>query len=164
MLRRIRNLGGAVLVALSALFIVFLLGMRKKSPTVLNAVRRMNRAVSNPRQMESAGQPGAYASVIHHVGRTSGTPYETPIVVVPSDETFVVALPYGTNADWLKNMLASGTATIVSEGKTYSVDQPEIIPIDAAASYFSAKDQQAHRLFGVVECLRVRRAETRETA
>ncbi len=35
--------------------VVFIVGMRKKSPTVLNAVRQMNRAVFNPKQMETAG-------------------------------------------------------------------------------------------------------------
>jgi hypothetical protein len=55
---------------------------------------------------------------------------------------------------------ASGFATIVDEGHTYRVDQPEIIPMEAAAAHFSPKEQRNLRLFGVDQCLRVRRVET----
>src|SRR5687767_8959102 len=48
---------------------VFLVGMRTKSPAVVDRVRRFNRAVTNPRVLRSAGSPGASASVIRHVGR-----------------------------------------------------------------------------------------------
>lgn len=159
MLRRTAGFVGALFLALLTISIVFLLGMRTKSPPVLNAVRRVNRAVFNPRQMRSAGTPGAYASVIRHSGRTTGRPYETPVGAVASDDGFVIALPYGSQVDWLKNVLASGSATIVNEGDTYRVDQPEIIPIDVAAAHFPPKDQRSLRLFGVDQCLRVRRVE-----
>jgi len=70
---------GALLLGLLTVVIVFVLRMRARSQRVLNAVRRVNRAIVNPRQMRSAGTPGAYASVIRHRGRTSGRPYETPL-------------------------------------------------------------------------------------
>jgi deazaflavin-dependent oxidoreductase (nitroreductase family) len=162
MLRRTAALLAALFLALVTIFVVFLVGMRTKSPPVLKAVRKFNRAVSNPRQMESAGTPGAYASVIRHGGRTSGRPYETPVGAVATDDGFVITLPYGSHADWLKNVLASGSATIVDEGHTYRVDQPEIIPMEAAATHFPRKEQRNLRLFGVDQCLRVRRVETDE--
>jgi deazaflavin-dependent oxidoreductase (nitroreductase family) len=162
MLRRTAALLGALFLALVTIVIVFVVGMRTKSPPVLKAVRKFNRAVSNPRQMESAGTVGAYASVIRHSGRTSGRPYETPVGAVATDDGFVIALPYGSQADWLKNVLASGSATIVDEGQTYRVDQPEIIPMEAAATHFPPKEQRNLRLFGVDQCLRVRRVEPEE--
>ena len=136
---------------------VFLGGMRAKSPPVLNAVRRFNRRVSNPRQMATAGSPGAYASVIHHVGRTSGREYETPVGAMATEDGFVVALPYGTSADWLKNVLASGSATIVDEGSICRVDQPEVVPIAVAIDSIPPNERRLLRVFGVDECLRVRR-------
>ena len=157
MLKRIVVLAGVVSLGL---FIVFLNGMRKKSPAVVDAVRKMNRAVMNPNQMTSAGTPGAYASIIKHTGRTSGNSYETPIGAVPAGGGFVIGLPYGTRADWLKNVIASGSATIVHEGDTYEVDQPEVLPIEAASDYFSTQDQRAQRLFAVEQCLRVRRVSS----
>ncbi len=127
MLRRLTQLVVGLVFLLGVFVGVVLGGMRSKSPPVLNAVRRFNRSVSNPRQMATAGSPGAYASVIRHVGRTSGREYETPIGAIATEDGFVVALPYGANADWLKNLLASGSASIVNEGSTYRVDQPEVV-------------------------------------
>jgi deazaflavin-dependent oxidoreductase (nitroreductase family) len=163
MWRPIAKLVGSLLVALAAIGIVFMAGMRMKSPLVLDAVRRINRAMK-PLAMRSAGAPGAYASVIRHVGRTTGRPYETPVGAVATDDGFVIALPYGSNTDWLKNVLASGSATIVDEGNTYRVDQPEIVPTAVAAPLFPPEDQRTLRLFGVDQCLRARRVEPDDAA
>jgi deazaflavin-dependent oxidoreductase (nitroreductase family) len=155
---RTTGLLGVPLLILAALAAVFILGMRTKNPSVLGCIRRMNRAFWNPRTMESAGTPGAYASIVRHVGRTSGRDYETPVGAVATDDGFVIALPYGSQADWLKNVLASGRAVIVDEGVTYEVDQPEIIGSDEAAIHFAPQELRAQRLFGVDQSLRVRRA------
>jgi deazaflavin-dependent oxidoreductase (nitroreductase family) len=155
---------GALFLGLLTILIVFVLGMRAKSPWVVNAVRRVNRAIFNPHQMRSAGTPGAFASVIRHRGRTSGRTYETPVGAVTTDDGFVIALPYGSHVDWLKNVLASGSATIVNEGHTYRVDQPAIISIEAASAHFPAKDRRGFRFLGVDTCLRVRRVEPEEVA
>ena len=66
-------------------------------------------------------------------------------------------MPYGTRADWLQNVRASGSATIVDQGTTYAVDQPEIIPMADASSQFPLSDQRTLSRFGVDQCLRVRR-------
>ena len=148
---------GVPLLLLGALAAVFLFGMRTKHPSVLRAVRRTNRAFWNPRAMETAGTPGAYASVIRHVGRTSGRDYETPVGAVATDDGFVIALPYGTQADWLQNVLASGRAVIVDEGETHDVDRPEVVDAEEVAAHFSPGDRRAQRIFGVDQALRVRR-------
>jgi deazaflavin-dependent oxidoreductase (nitroreductase family) len=160
-LRRTATLAGAVVLGFVTLGIGFVLGMRGRSPWLLDAVRRFNRAVSNPQQMKSAGTPGAYASLLRHTGRTSGRPYATPVGAVATEDGFVIALVYGRNTDWLKNVLASGSATLVHEGRTYRVDQPEVAAIVEAAAYLSANDRRFHRWFGVDLCLRLRRVEPR---
>lgn len=147
--------GGAAAVVM-ALGIVFLVGMRRKSPVVLGAVRRTNREIINPRQLASAGTPGAAASVVHHRGRRSGNEYATPVGANPIDDGFLIALPYGMQADWLRNVLAAGSATIEHEGVTYPVTAPELIPIAELADRFSATDRRVFRLFNVEHCLRVR--------
>jgi deazaflavin-dependent oxidoreductase (nitroreductase family) len=164
MVRRTTTLLGAVLLGLLAVLVAFVVGMRARSPRLLNAVRRMNRAVVNPVQLRSAGTPGAHAAVIRHDGRTSGRPYQTPVGAVPTDDGFVIALVYGPHTDWLKNVLASGSATIVHEGRSHRVDQPEVIPLQAVAGYLSANDQRNLRLIGVDRCLRVRRVQPGEAA
>jgi deazaflavin-dependent oxidoreductase (nitroreductase family) len=160
--RSITKVVGGVVLAVVAIGIVFVVGMRTKSPLVLDTVRRTGRAMK-PLALKSAGTPGAYASVVRHVGRTTGRPYETPVQAVATDDGFVIALPYGPNTDWLKNVLASGSATIVDEGKPNEVHRPEIVPIAEVELYFPSQDRRAHRVFGVQQCLRVRRVEPDET-
>lgn len=159
MVGRLARLVAALLLIVGAVGSVLVIGMRRKSPLVLDTVRRLNRAVFNPQQMRSAGTPGAYASVIHHRGRSSGRAYETPVGAVSTDEGFVIALPYGTHSDWVKNVLASGSATLVTEGSTYAVDEPEIVSMEGIEAWFPPQDQRSHRLFGVDQGLRLRRVE-----
>jgi deazaflavin-dependent oxidoreductase (nitroreductase family) len=149
---------GGIVVLLVSIGVVFVAGMRSKSPLVVNTVRRLGRAM-RPLALKSAGTSGAHASVLRHVGRTSGRPYETPVGAVVTDDGFAIALPYGPNTDWLKNVLASGRATIVHGGAVYSVDQPEVVPLATAAAVFSPNDQRAHRWFGVEQCVRVRKSD-----
>jgi deazaflavin-dependent oxidoreductase (nitroreductase family) len=149
-----------VAVAAAGLGIAFLVGMRTKSPGVQRAVKQMNKKFWNPRAMETAGTPGAYASVVHHAGRRSGTAYHTPVVPVKTDDGFVIALPYGPDADWVQNVLAVGKATITYEGETYEVDRPSVESIDSLDVSFGDSDDRAHRIFGVEECLRVHIAVT----
>jgi hypothetical protein len=153
---RFTGLLGLPLVLLAALAGAFIVGMRTKNPSVLGVVRRMNRSFWNPRAMETAGTPGAYASIVRHAGRVSGTEYETPVGAVASDDGFVIALPYGAHADWLQNVLVGGGAVIVDEGEIHEVDRPEIIEIGEVASHFSVGDLRAQRVFGVDQALRVR--------
>lgn len=138
--------------------VAFTMSFRTKFRPVQDAIRRMNRAVTNPRQLRTAGQPGAYASVVHHVGRTTGTRYRTPVVAVPSGDSFVVALPYGRGADWVRNVLAAGTATVEHEGRSTAVARPRFVAALEANPLFTAKEQRMHRLFGVDDFLVLRAA------
>jgi deazaflavin-dependent oxidoreductase (nitroreductase family) len=107
--------------------------------------------------MRSAGSEESNTSVVRHVGRSSGRSYETPVVAVEHDHTLLIALPYGERTDWAKNVLASGLASVVTHGQAYEVDQPHIIPMVDAPSYFGTKEQKLHRRFAVDTCLRVHR-------
>jgi deazaflavin-dependent oxidoreductase (nitroreductase family) len=155
---------GALLLGLMIAVFVFVVGMRAKTPWVLNAVRRFNRVFMNPRMMKKAGTPGAYASVIRHVGRTTGRPYETPVGAFATDDGFVISLPYGSDTDWVKNVLASGSATIVHEGDTYRVDHPELVPTTVAAPHLPPGEQRNLRRFAVDQCLRVVRVDRDEAS
>lgn len=159
MLRRVGNVLGALLLVAVAAVSVVVIGIRTKYPPVLNRVRRYARDVGNPRQLRSAGTPGANASILRHTGRRSGREYETPVTATQTADGFVIGLPYGPNTDWLKNVLASGSATMVYQGSSYPVDGPEVIPSAEAAHDFSAGERRTLRLFGVEECLRLHRVE-----
>jgi deazaflavin-dependent oxidoreductase (nitroreductase family) len=107
--------------------------------------------------MRSAGSEESKTSVIRHVGRRSGRSYETPVVAVARDESFLIALPYGERTDWAKNVLAGGAASVVTHGQTYQVDRPQVIPMTDATPCFGAKEQKLHRRFAVDTCLRLHR-------
>lgn len=148
----------AIVAAVASVGIAFVVGMRTKSPSVQRAVKRMNKTFWNPRAMETAGTPGAYASIVHHVGRHSGSVYETPVVPVTTDDGFAIALPYGPGTDWVRNVLAAGRATITHEGETYEVERPRVVPVDSPDISFGDSEDRTHRIFGVNECLRVSHA------
>ncbi len=150
---------GAVILGSTALAIALIVGWRAKSGLVLGPIVWMSKKVMNPMQMRTAGTPGAYASIVRHRGRTSGAAYETPIGVVADGDAFLVALPYGSRAQWLRNVLAAGSATLVHEGRTYPVDRPELIPLATVADRFSASDQVLFRWMRVEDCLRLHNAE-----
>jgi len=155
---RITALIVGIVLAITALAVTFVAGMRRKSPLVLNAVKRSSRAMK-PLVLKSAGTAGASASVVRHVGRTSGRAYETPVVAVATDDGFAVALPYGPTTDWLKNAQAAGSATIVTGGSSYAVHGFEVVAIEQVEGYFPEKEQRQHRRFGVREAVRLRRAD-----
>lgn len=162
---------GPILILLTALFltvfaiaIIYVIGIRSKNSTVRNAARRFHRAVGNPLQMRSAGMPGTYASVVRHQGRKTGKPYETPVWAVATEDGFVIATVYGPRIDWLKNVLANGSAVIVFKGDRYRVDQPKVVPMGSARAYFPAVTQQIHRRLHVDRCLRVRRVAAKTFA
>jgi deazaflavin-dependent oxidoreductase (nitroreductase family) len=137
---------------------VLVAGMRWKLPPVLDAVRRMNRSVTNPRVLRTAGSAGTQTSIIRHVGRTSGRTYETPVDTIPARDGVLIALPYGTRSDWLRNVLAADSATIVSQGESFDVDQPIIATTAEVADHIPARTRRTLRIFGVTECVHLRRA------
>jgi deazaflavin-dependent oxidoreductase (nitroreductase family) len=148
-----------VILALVAVASVatWLLGMRARAPWAVDFGRALTKRVFNPMQMRSAGTPGAYASIVRHTGRKSGATYETPVGTLATEDGFLIALPYGTRANWVQNVLAAGSATIIAEGQTYEVDQPEVVPLESVISEFPEGDLRSLRLFGVKHCVRVRR-------
>jgi deazaflavin-dependent oxidoreductase (nitroreductase family) len=146
---------GGLVAGVVAIGVVFVVGMRTNSRPVLDAVRRTSRAVK-PLVLRSAGTAGSPTSVVRHEGRTSGRTYETPVVGVPAEGGFVIALPYGPNTDWLKNVLAAGHATIVFDGRNYEVDRPEVVAIDDVDAHFAPKERRLHRQFRIHDALRVR--------
>ena len=148
---------GAAVGIGAVLFGVLVAGMRWKVPPVIDAVRRLNRSVTNPRVLRTAGSAGTQTSLIRHVGRTSGRTYETPVDVIPAHDGVLIALPYGTRADWLRNVLAAGSATIVSQGERFDVDEPIIAATAEVADLIPARTRRTLRLFGVTECLHLRK-------
>ena len=65
--------------------------------------------------------------VLVHRGRRSGREFRTPVNVFPrADGCYIVALTYGTDTDWLKNVLAAGGCALVSRGKSIELTAPVV--------------------------------------
>lgn len=149
--------GLAMIAGIVVLAGVVVWSVRTKFSPVLDLVRRLNRRVMNPHQLRTgAGGPDKWASVVHHVGRRSGTAYRTPVVVVPDGDRFVVALVYGPTADWVANVLAAGGATIDHDGYRVGVERPEIVDRAEVRAAFAEQGQRTPDLF-VRDYLRLHR-------
>ncbi len=71
-------------------------------------------------------------SALRHVGRSSGRAYVTPLSAYPLGDGFVLALAYGPDVDWCRNVLAAGKCTLIWKGHEYALEKPEILPISEA--------------------------------
>jgi deazaflavin-dependent oxidoreductase (nitroreductase family) len=149
----------AAFAALFGTVAVYVLGMRSRSPAVRRAARVFHHGVGNRLQMRSAGTPGSNASVIRHRGRTTGRAYETPVWAAATEDGFVIGVVYGPRTDWLRNLRASGSASLVHRGRTYRVDRPRIVPAESATRYLPAAIRHAQRLVGVDRYVRIRGLE-----
>jgi deazaflavin-dependent oxidoreductase (nitroreductase family) len=130
---------------------------------VLDKVRVFNKYVLNPAMMIVAGQKYWYAGVIEHTGRRSGKAYATPVVVERVSDGFVIPLPYGTEVDWLRNVMAAGRATVRVHGDTSQAVEPEII--DAATAYrqLSPRRQREFGRFRIKHYLKIKHAPSAAT-
>ena len=65
---------------------------------------------------------------LFHVGRRTGRPYKTPIMLYHRGDRGVIALTYGERTQWLKNVLAAGTCTFESpRSEPLHLASPEFI-------------------------------------
>ena len=71
-------------------------------------------------------------AVLHHRGRRSGTEYAVPIAVIPTDTTFVIALPWGRRTDWVRNVRAAGGCSVRWRGVSYVCSNPTFVDADVA--------------------------------
>ena len=63
--------------------------------------------------------------ILTHVGRKSGKVYRTPVNVFRAPEGFLVALTYGRESEWVKNVVAAGGARLrLATCCTYFPHQP----------------------------------------
>ena len=89
------------------------------------AVRRWNRAGLNKVIRRVAPwMPGL--GVVVHRGRRSGRVYQTPVNVFAAPDGYVLALTYGSDTDWVKNVLAAGGCELRTGGRTISVTAPRL--------------------------------------
>lgn len=68
--------------------------------------------------------------VVVHVGRRSGREYRTPVNVFRRDDWYVFAMTYGSDADWVRNVLAAGECGLVTRGRRLRLTAPRLVQDD----------------------------------
>ncbi|GAA4748382.1 nitroreductase family deazaflavin-dependent oxidoreductase [Gordonia alkaliphila] len=97
---------------------------------VPQVVARINKYVTNPIQGIWAPRVAPWA-VVEHVGRTSGKAYSNPVLCWVDHGRVSIPLTYGTQSDWVRNVLAAGEFTLVREGERVHVAGARILPPDS---------------------------------
>ena len=77
-------------------------------------------------------------SLLRHVGRRTGTPYETPLILAAVPTGFVAELTYGADVAWYHNVMAAGHCIVVVKGVEYEIDGIEPYPTDAGRRAYGA--------------------------
>lgn len=93
-------------------------------------VARANKYVTNPVQGLWAGRIAPWA-IVEHVGRKSNRPYRTPVLAFVDGGRISVALNYGADSDWVKNVLAAGEFTLVRGGRPLKIAGARLLPSDS---------------------------------
>ena len=87
---------------------------------------RFNRKVTNKLTTPFARRL-PWFGVVRHVGRQTGESYETPLMCWLGADAVTISLTYGSDVDWLKNLVAAGGGEIVVGGKPIKVGTPALI-------------------------------------
>jgi deazaflavin-dependent oxidoreductase (nitroreductase family) len=123
---------------------------------LLRAIRISNKYLLNPIMVARAGRKDSYAAAIRHTGRKSGKQYSTPVGADRVHDGFIIPLGYGTQVDWLQNVLAAGRATISAEGETHDVTAPEVVNAATALPMLSARRRRTFGRLGITQYLWVK--------
>ena len=83
---------------------------------------KVNKRVFNPREVRKGERP-----VVIHVGRSSGSVYQTPLDAHPTEDGYVLVVRYGPGSDWVRNILAADTATLRVDGEEHRLDSPWLV-------------------------------------
>lgn len=91
---------------------------------------RFNRHVTNRITRPAAARlPGL--GVVVHTGRRSGREYRTPVNVYRSPDGYAIALVYGRESDWVRNVLAAGGAELITRGRRVPLSACRIVHDEA---------------------------------
>jgi deazaflavin-dependent oxidoreductase (nitroreductase family) len=61
-----------------------------------------------------------------HTGRKSKHRYETPVNVFRAGDVYVIALTYGRESEWVRNVLAAEGCELITRGRRMRLTSPEI--------------------------------------
>jgi deazaflavin-dependent oxidoreductase (nitroreductase family) len=110
----------------------------------------------NPITRRFAGWRPGFGVLTYH-GRKTGRTYHTPINVFPRDDEYVFVLTYGSDAEWVKNVMASGRCEIQTRGRHVELRDPKLV-VDPKRELAPAPVRLIGGIGGVTEFLTMRAA------
>src|ERR1051326_5944996 len=127
----VRVLFGVLLATLSLVggFLLFLIALMRAMRTtwLRERLRGLNKGSVNPMTLKFAGGRSGIWVTLRHVGRPSGRAYTTPLLAQPFGDGFLLALFYGANVDWCRNVLTTGKGTLTWHEQEYPLERPELL-------------------------------------
>jgi deazaflavin-dependent oxidoreductase (nitroreductase family) len=114
-------------------------------------VRRWNKVGLNRVTKRIAPWMPGFGVVVHR-GRRSGHPYQTPVNVFPTRDGYLLALTYGPDTDWVKNVLAAGGCELRTRGRVVRLVAPRLYH-DESRRGIRPLERQILRLLGVADFL-----------
>jgi deazaflavin-dependent oxidoreductase (nitroreductase family) len=115
-------------------------------------VAAFNLAVTNRITSRFAARLPGFG-ILTHVGRKSGKVYRTPVNVFRSPEGFLIALTYGRECEWVRNVVAAGACQLETRGVQYQLSSPTIVH-DATRRRFPIPVRIVLRLIGANDYMR----------
>ena len=83
---------------------------------------QINKRVFNPMEIRRGARP-----VLIHAGRSSGKTYRTPLDAHPLPDGYVFIPMYGPRTDWVRNVLAAGSARLAIGGQEIALESPRLV-------------------------------------
>ncbi|WP_062989236.1 nitroreductase family deazaflavin-dependent oxidoreductase [Nocardia anaemiae] len=117
---------------------------------------KLNRHVTNPILGRLAGKVPPMSMVVHK-GRKSGRPYRTPVWAFESEGVYRIALTYGRDVDWVKNVTAAGGFELETKGTVVLLIDPVVVH-DASAAWAPVGVRQALKVLSATDHLQARPA------
>ena len=122
---------------------------------MLDRIRVINKNVTNKLLIHIAGRDLGLFAILSHTGRKSGKIYKIPIIVVPVQNGFVIALTYGKKTDWYENVKAKGGCTLTWKKREYDLINPEFIDQKQGMAAFPSLFRLGLSMMGIQYYLRL---------
>jgi deazaflavin-dependent oxidoreductase (nitroreductase family) len=122
-------------------------------------VAAFNLAVTNRITSRFAARLPGFG-ILTHVGRKSGRLYQTPVNVFREPNGFLIALTYGRDSEWVKNVLAAGKCQLETRGVLYHLSSPTIVH-DPTRRRFPLFVRMILRIIGASDFMQLSTSEAR---
>jgi len=122
-------------------------------------VAAFNLAVTNRITSRFAARLPGFG-VLTYVGRKSGRVYRTPVNVFRAPEGFLIALTYGRESEWVRNVVAAGACQLETRGVQYQLCSQTIVH-DPTRRRFPIPVQIVLRLIGANDFMQLSTSEPR---